>query len=52
MNAIDLSEAETAALEAISIGTTVATNALPQRQGATVLYVTTRGFEDIPPSST
>jgi N-methylhydantoinase A len=48
MNAIALSEAETAALEAISIGTTVATNALLQRTGATVLYVTTRGFEDIP----
>jgi N-methylhydantoinase A/oxoprolinase/acetone carboxylase beta subunit len=48
MNAIDLSEAETAALEAISIGTTAATNALLQRNGATVIFVTTAGFEDIP----
>ena len=35
------------ALEAISMGTTVATNALLQRTGATVLYVTTAGFEDV-----
>src|SRR5215213_9495365 len=48
MNAIAQSDAETGALEAISIGTTVATNALLQRNGATVIYVTTAGFEDIP----
>jgi N-methylhydantoinase A/oxoprolinase/acetone carboxylase beta subunit len=47
MNAIDLSEAETAALEAISIGTTAATNALLQRNGATVIFVTTAGLADI-----
>src|SRR5262249_137699 len=35
-------------LEAISIGTTVATNALLQRNGATVIFVTTAGFEDVP----
>ncbi|HET7094024.1 MAG TPA: hydantoinase/oxoprolinase N-terminal domain-containing protein, partial [Thermomicrobiales bacterium] len=35
-------------LAAISIGTTVATNALLQRTGATVFFVTTRGFEDVP----
>lgn len=48
MNAISLSEADPAALEGISIGTTVATNALLQRNGATVIYVTTNGFTDIP----
>src|SRR5215218_9311603 len=48
MNAIAQNDTETGALEAISIGTTVATNALLQRNGATVLFVTTRGFEDIP----
>jgi N-methylhydantoinase A len=35
-------------LRAISIGTTVATNALLQRRGAMVLFVTTQGFEDVP----
>src|SRR5829696_6863647 len=48
MNAIAQSDTETGALEAISIGTTVATNALLQRNGATVIYVTTAGFEDVP----
>src|SRR5215217_4655268 len=48
MNAIAQSDTATDALEAISIGTTVATNALLQRNGATVIYVTTAGFEDIP----
>src|SRR5215212_1565067 len=48
MNALAQSETETGALEAISIGTTVATNALLQRNGATVIFVTTAGFEDIP----
>lgn len=48
MNAIDLSEADVTALEGISIGTTVATNALLQRTGATVIFVTTAGFTDIP----
>jgi N-methylhydantoinase A len=48
MNAIAQSDTETGALEAISIGTTVATNALLQRNGATVIFVTTAGFEDIP----
>src|SRR5215204_5253131 len=48
MNAIAQSGAGTESLEAISIGTTVATNALLQRSGATVIYVTTAGFEDIP----
>jgi N-methylhydantoinase A len=48
MNAIARSETGNGSLEAISIGTTVATNALLQRNGATVIYVTTAGFEDIP----
>jgi N-methylhydantoinase A len=48
MNAIALSEVAADGLEGISIGTTVATNALLQRNGATVIYVTTEGFEDVP----
>jgi N-methylhydantoinase A len=48
MNAIDRSGIGDGSLEAISIGTTVATNALLQRNGATVIYVTTAGFEDVP----
>src|SRR3712207_6667837 len=48
MNSIVQSGVSTEALEAISIGTTVATNALLQRNGATVIYVTTAGFEDVP----
>jgi N-methylhydantoinase A len=48
MNAIARSETGNGSLDAISIGTTVATNALLQRNGATVIYVTTAGFEDVP----
>jgi N-methylhydantoinase A len=48
MNAITLSEVDATALEGISIGTTVATNALLQRTGAKVIFVTTEGFTDIP----
>lgn len=48
MAAIAQSGVAASDLEGISIGTTVATNALLQRQGATVLYVTTEGFTDIP----
>ena len=32
----------------LRIGTTVATNALLERQGAVVAYVTTKGFQDVP----
>jgi len=32
----------------IRIGTTVATNALLERKGAAVAYITTRGFRDVP----
>jgi len=48
MNAIEASGVSTQSLAALSIGTTVATNALLQRRGANVLFVTTAGFEDIP----
>jgi N-methylhydantoinase A len=48
MNAIESCGVPGEALSALSIGTTVAANALLQRRGANVIYVTTRGFEDIP----
>jgi N-methylhydantoinase A len=35
-------------VQSVVVGTTVATNALLQRRGARVLFVTTEGFEDIP----
>jgi N-methylhydantoinase A len=38
----------TDAVSSIRLGTTVATNALLEGKGATVAYVTTRGFRDIP----
>ena len=37
-----------AAVSGIRLGTTVATNALLEGKGATVAYVTTRGFKDVP----
>lgn len=36
------------ALGHLRIGTTVATNAILERQGAVTAYVTTKGFRDIP----
>ena len=48
MTAIERSEVPVEAISALSIGTTVATNALLTRRGAHVLYVTTEGFEDVP----
>src|SRR4051812_8115321 len=48
VRAIAQSGTGTESLQAISVGTTVATNALLQRTGATVIYITTAGFEDIP----
>ncbi|MFO1068388.1 MAG: hydantoinase/oxoprolinase family protein, partial [Geminicoccaceae bacterium] len=36
------------AIDNIRLGTTVATNALLEHKGATVAYVTTRGFRDVP----
>jgi N-methylhydantoinase A len=35
-------------VERLRLGTTIATNAILQRAGATVAYVTTKGFRDIP----
>ncbi len=35
-------------IEGMRLGTTVATNALLERKGAVVGYVTTRGFRDVP----
>ena len=46
--AIDASGCAADAIEALTVGTTVGTNALLQRRGARVLYVTTAGFEDVP----
>ncbi|HRX37547.1 MAG TPA: hydantoinase/oxoprolinase family protein [Aestuariivirga sp.] len=37
-----------AGIDNLRIGTTVATNALLERKGATVAYVTTKGFRDVP----
>jgi N-methylhydantoinase A len=48
MNAIEHSTVGRDHLESISIGTTVATNALLERTGATVFFITTAGFEDVP----
>ena len=48
MNAIKSSGVPSDVISALSIGTTVATNALLMRRGANVIYVTTAGFEDIP----
>jgi N-methylhydantoinase A len=39
---------ERAEIRNIRLGTTVATNAILERSGAVVAYVTTRGFRDIP----
>ncbi len=44
-----LSRFEAAAdIRNIRLGTTIATNAILERKGATVAYVTTKGFRDIP----
>ncbi|HEY8445557.1 MAG TPA: hydantoinase/oxoprolinase family protein [Thermomicrobiales bacterium] len=48
MNALEQSGVPGEAIAALSIGTTVATNALLTRRGANVIFVTTKGFEDIP----
>ena len=36
------------AVNSIVVGTTVATNAILQRRGAQVIFITTAGFEDVP----
>ncbi|MER3436914.1 MAG: hydantoin utilization protein, partial [Chloroflexota bacterium] len=48
MSAIERCGVPAAAIASLSIGTTVATNALLTRRGANVFYITTQGFEDIP----
>src|SRR5581483_627273 len=47
-NALEASRVPTAAIDFLILGTTVATNALLQRQGAEVIFLTTAGFEDVP----
>ncbi|MCC7353807.1 MAG: hydantoinase/oxoprolinase family protein [Anaerolineae bacterium] len=47
LNALQQSGADPAALDILLLGTTVATNALLERKGARVLYLTTAGFEDV-----
>ncbi len=48
LGVIDKSRIADEAIERIAHGTTVATNAIIQRQGARVAFVTTSGFEDVP----
>ena len=48
LQAVKESGAPPAAVDRIVLGTTIATNAGLQKRGATVLYVGTRGFEDVP----
>jgi N-methylhydantoinase A len=48
MSAIERCGVPGEAIASLSIGTTVATNALLTRRGANVFYLTTQGFEDIP----
>jgi N-methylhydantoinase A len=48
VNALSGLQADGAHLESLMIGTTVATNALLQRQGAQIFFLTTQGFEDVP----
>ena len=47
-NALGASGVPPAAIDFLILGTTVATNALLQRQGAEVIFLTTAGFEDVP----
>jgi N-methylhydantoinase A len=42
------SQLDETGIERIVVGTTVATNAVLQRAGARVIFVTTAGFEDVP----
>ena len=48
LDAIESSGMDPAQIETLILGTTVGTNALIQRKGARVAYITTEGFEDIP----
>ncbi len=47
-DAFEAAEVEPDAASTIVLGTTIATNALLERKGADVLYLTTEGFEDVP----
>ena len=46
--ALEKSKASSTDISGLSLGTTVAVNALLQRRGARVLYIATEGFQDIP----
>ena len=48
LGVLEKSEIPFEAIERIVHGTTVATNAILQRTGANVVFVTTAGFEDVP----
>lgn len=43
-----LAEGTNGAVDHLRFGTTIATNAILERKGATVAFVTTRGFRDVP----
>src|SRR5438874_846719 len=45
---LEASKVDLDAIEFLILGTTSATNALLQRRGADVVFLTTEGFEDIP----
>jgi N-methylhydantoinase A len=48
LDALDRSAIDVAEISFLILGTTIAANALLQKRGARVLYLTTRGFEDVP----
>src|SRR5438105_1839983 len=48
VNALETSGTGLPEIEFLVVGTTVATNALLQRRGAEVVFLTTAGFEDVP----
>jgi N-methylhydantoinase A len=48
LDALDRSAISGAELSFLILGTTIAANALLQKKGARVLYLTTQGFEDVP----
>src|SRR5216684_1020613 len=47
-DALDISGVGRDTIEFLVLGTTIATNALLQRRGAEVIFLTTQGFEDVP----
>jgi len=48
VHALDLAGIDPEQIETLILGTTVGTNALLQRRGARVAYITSKGFEDVP----